>query len=55
MKRDQDLPSLEDFNEAWQACFSEWAYFPSRSAYGRVSTATKADRIESAKHRFEVE
>ncbi|CAN0021164.1 unnamed protein product [Ectocarpus sp. 6 AP-2014] len=49
----QELPSLEEFNATWEACFSEWAYFPSRNAYGRISTATKADRIESAKHRFE--
>eukprot|EP00752_Nemacystus_decipiens_P008212 g7343.t1 len=49
----EELPSLDEFNAAWEACFSEWAYFPSRNAYGRISTATKADRIESAKHRFE--
>lgn len=47
------FPSLSEFNEMWDACFSEWVYFPSRSAYGRISTATKADRVESAKHRFE--
>lgn len=48
------LPPLSEFSETWEACFSEWAYFPSRSAYGRIATATKADRIESARHRFEV-
>lgn len=49
----QGLPSLEEFNKVWEASFNEWAFFPSRTAYGRISTATKADRIESTKHRFE--
>ena len=49
----QALPSLEEFQEAWEASFGEWAFFPSRNAYGRISTATKADRIESAKHQFQ--
>ena len=47
-------PSMEEFNAAWEASFKEWVYFPSRSAYGRITTATKADRLESARHQFEV-
>ncbi|CAM9827059.1 unnamed protein product, partial [Choristocarpus tenellus] len=44
----------EEFEEAWEACVREWAFFPSRGAFGRSAAATKADRIEAIKHRFEV-
>ncbi|CAN0473743.1 unnamed protein product, partial [Discosporangium mesarthrocarpum] len=46
-------PSVEEFRGAWEACAKEWAYFPSRGAFGRVSAATRADRVEAFKHRFE--
>lgn len=48
------LPELEEFEEAWGKGYGEMAYFPERQAWGRVSAASKQDRLAATQHQFEV-
>jgi len=46
-------PDGEAFNEAWLACFSEMVYFPERQTFGRLTNASKQDRVSAMKFQFE--
>jgi hypothetical protein len=47
---DEELAA--EFEEAWGKAYADLAYFPSRKAFGRLSQASKADRIAATAHVF---
>jgi hypothetical protein len=50
---DEDLPNEADFEEAWQKSFGDLAFFPERKIFGRLSTASKQERLSATAHQFE--
>lgn len=50
---DDDLPNEADFEEAWQKSFADLAFFPERKIFGRLSTASKQERLSATAHQFE--
>ncbi len=52
-------PNANDFAVVWEKEHKNWAFFPSdkeniAGVFGTVSTASKADRLRSLRHQFEI-
>ena len=56
IQKDQAANSLssEEFAKIWEDCSSELVFIPSQQKYGKFSTSSKADKIESLRNQLEV-
>lgn len=50
---EDELPGDEEVDEAWNKAFADMAYFPDRQAFGRLSTASKQDRLSAVSHQLD--
>ncbi len=53
------IPNLDEFAVAWEKEHKNWAFFPSdkenkAGVFGAVNTASKADRLRSLRHQFQM-
>jgi len=46
-------PPLEEMEEAWAKSYGDMSYFPERQAWGRLSAASRQDRLSATKHQLE--
>lgn len=51
---EDDLAQIEkEIEEAWSKSYNDLAFFPNRQAFGRVSGASKADRLAAIIFQFD--